>query len=89
VDFAAGSPFLPLSTTQEARVNIQQSIIAVASALWLCGWGTVSPVAAQAHDMMMAAPEGSFLAQSGILDLSRICAAPSARLSHLPFEGHG
>ena len=47
-------------------MNIQQSIIAVASALWLCGWGTVSPVAAQAHDMMMAAPEGSFLAQSGI-----------------------
>jgi len=25
----------------------------------------------------------------GALDLSRICAAPSARLGHLPFERHG
>jgi outer membrane usher protein len=46
-------------------VNTQPPIIAVASALCLCGWGAVSPVAAQAQDEMMAAPAVPSLAQSG------------------------
>lgn len=33
--------------------------------------------------------QGFFVELIWILDLSRICAAPSARLSHLAFEGQG
>ena len=61
-----GSPDLPPDTTQEPRVNNRPPIIAVASALFLCGWGTVSPDAAQAQDELPADASGPYVAQAGM-----------------------
>ncbi|WP_022705657.1 fimbria/pilus outer membrane usher protein [Pseudorhodobacter ferrugineus] len=47
-------------------MNNLSPIITVASAFFLCGWGSVPPVAAQAQDEMMVAPSGSPLAEAGM-----------------------
>ena len=47
-------------------MNNRPPIIAVASALFLCGWGIVSPDAAQAQDEMPADASGPYVAQAGM-----------------------